>query len=277
MSRYKNKTEVVRTVIGLCLSFIAAFFAVLFVVLTVLSLMTSKAYIKFTVKNTDYAQKTVSYLEDHLADLAIPSGLGEDYFRGKINTKHLEEIENACFDANYASGAFNPDTTALKQEILNGFIEFANCEKTMLSDESDQALDTLADMCVAEYINAAAPKVFRYLSLYSGKLFKYFIFGAVSTAILSAGLIYFIKRLFKNGNSKTFIYFAICSSAIIEIILPAILLIQGAAQKLNISPAAAHGYICGYINGGLVMLLTIGLLMLVCCGVLFSKIIKQKD
>lgn len=269
-----KKQNILKKAISFTLSFIASFFLFLCTVCLTFAFVTSKIYLPTVEKISNYSAKSVPLLEEALNDLAIPSGLGNDFFTGKINKDDIKNLFTSSFLANY-DGKSAPDTDCYKQNLLTMFDEFAK-QNALVSDVDSASVDFLADECVAKYKNIAAPNVFKYLAIYSNKLFLPLILSSAVTLLLGLFAFFFIKKL--NKGSDEFVkyrFFIFTASGIMSGLAPTFLLIGRYAQKIAISTKPMHDFFCTYINFALSILVFIALL-LVLGGILpaFSK--KEK-
>lgn len=269
-----KKQNILKKSISFTLSFIASFFLFLCAVCLTFSFVTSKIYLPTVEKISNYSEESVPNLEQALNDLAIPSGLGNDFFTGKINKDDIKNLFTSSFIANY-EGKSAPTTDFYKQNLLTMFDEFAK-QNALVSDVDSASVDFLADECVAKYKNIAAPNVFKYLAIYSSKLFLPLILSSAVTLLLGLFAFFFIKKLNKgNGEFVKYRFYIFTASGIMSGLVPAFLLIGRYAQKIAISTKPMHAFFCTYINFALSILVFIAVL-LVLYGILpaFSK--KEK-
>ena len=254
----------VRRIISAVVAFLLCLFTTAAALLAVVSVVTSKQYINYTVKASDYSTKAADILTVNLNDLAIPSGLGEEFFSDKVSSQEISEIAKQCINKNYAGAAFSADTEKLKAELIGYFKEYAQSD--MIASDvqvTDEALSTLADMCIAEYTKAAAPDIFRYIALYSGKLFKFSLIGFAGTAMLTALSLWFLIKLNKGEPlNLSYPYFSFCSAGISLTILPTILLIGKIVNRLSISTKSVYDFVCMYLNNALWLCVILGIILL---------------
>ncbi len=266
----------IRAIINHTVAVITAMFIFLFGTCLALGIATSKGYIKFTVKSTDYIENSSAELKEGLISLAIPSGLPESFFDDKIDSAALLKLNNACIDNAYNKGTFSVDTTELKKDLVNDFKDYA-ASGALASDVdvTDEALGYLADLCAEKYEKTAANSVFKYLSYYAGKLNRYTLFAIIGTALLAAFGICFVLKLSKNAPDKRFMYFALCGGGLMLAIVPAIILIGRFVNKISIAARSMHLFISSFVNNILLFVLLLGLLII---GIaVFVLLFKKKD
>lgn len=271
----KNK-EILRAVINYTTAVITAMFIFLFCVCSDLSLATSKAYIKFTVKSTRYNELSAEELKDGLISLAIPSGLPENYFNDKVDVTALENLNKECIDNAYDAGKFSIETADLKEKFIKEFKDYA-ASGALASDVdvTDDSLSYLADLCVEKYERTAANSVFKYLAFYSSKLNKYLLLGTLGTLFVSILGLIFVIRLNKNTGNRNFLYFSLCGGGLMAGLIPAIILIGGFVRKISIASRSMHLFISNFVNNILLLLFIAGLLII---GVsVFVLLFKKKD
>lgn len=260
----KLNTITVRRIISAVIAFLLSLFATASALLAVVSVVTSRQYISYTVDTSDYSANAADILTANLNDLAIPSGLSDGFFSDKVSTEEISKITTQCIGKNYNGEAFSPDTAELKIRLIGYFKEYA--ESDMIASDiqiTDEALSTLADMCIAEYTKAAAPDIFRYIALYSGKLFKFSLIGFAGTAMLTALSLWFLIKLNKGEPlNLSYPYFSFCSAGISLTILPTIMLIGKIVNRLSISTKSVYDFVCMYLNNALWLCVILGIILL---------------
>lgn len=269
----KLNQETVRRIIGIVVAFLLSIFTIAAALLAVATVVTSKQYITYTVQNSDYTESSADILTQNLNDLAIPSGLSDNFFEGKVSYDELSEITALCIEQNYKGAAFSPDTSALKQKLIEYFKDFAQSDMAASDTQvTDEALSTLADMCITEYINAAAPDVLRYIALYSGKIFKFALIAFVAAAVIAVLCLVFLIKLNKGESLKiSYPYFSFCSAGISLTVLPLILLLGKHVNRLSISTKSVYDFVCMFLNNALWICVILGVILLILAVTLLLK------
>ncbi len=270
-----NKT-ILRKIFGCIAALITAVFIFAVFLCGVAYIATSEKYITSTVERTEYIEGSVSVLEGSLNSLTIPSGLPEDFFVGKINITELKNINTQCIEKNYISAPFNYDTANLQNELVTLFKDYANSAE--LADKSnidEAALEHLAELCVKDYKNTGGGRLFRMLSLYSGRINKYIPIAAAATTVLGLIGVIFLYKLVGKFVRNNYLYFSFAAAGIMLIAAPAWAVLSGTIRGLGITPQPALNFVCGYLEGAMYMLIAAGALLLV-LSVIFRFVIKIK-
>lgn len=271
----KNKA-ILGAAINYTIAVITAMFIFLFCACCAVFFATSKDYITFTARSTDYVETAAEELKDGLVSLAIPSGLPENYFDDKVDTAALEKLNKECIDNAYDSGKFSVDTADLKEKLIKEFNAYA-ASGALASDVdvTDESLSYLADLCVEKYEKTAANSVFKYLAFYASKLNRYIPFAVLGTFLLSALGIIFVINLNKKAADKRFLYFSLCGGGLMASAVPVIILIGGFVGKISIASRSMHLFISAYVNNILLFLSILGFLII---GIsVFILLFKKKD
>ena len=269
----KNK---LRSIISYIVAIITAMFIFLFGVSGALGILTSKIYIKGTVKRADYINISASELKETLISLAIPSGLPENFFDDKIDYDLLAELNNNCIDNAYDKSSFSVDTAKVKEKHLNIFKAYAN-SGALASDiaVTDESLEYLADLCTEKYEKLVANSLFKYLAFYSAKFNRFTPFAIIGTLIFAALGILFLVKLSKAMDEKKYLYFSLCGGGAMLGIVPAILLIGGFVKKISIASRSMHLFIIAFVNNILFFLLIFGIMLILTSA--FILVHKKKD
>ncbi len=268
-----------RAAVSYVVSVITAVFIFLFGVSSALGILTSKGYIKHTVKATDYINISADELRETLVSLAIPSGLPENFFADKIDYDLLKELNNNCIDNAY-NGSFSVETQNVKEKLLSIFWEYAE-SGALASDVAvtDESLEYLADLCTEKHEKTVASSLFKYLAFYSAKINRFTPFAIIGAFIMSALGVLFLIKLGKAANEKRFIYFSLCGGGIMLFAVPFILLVGGFIKKVSIASRSMHLFVVAFINNILLFLIILGIILIavsVCILVLKKKAAKKQ-
>lgn len=270
------KKECLRTVLGSIAALITAIFIFLCGTVVTVATVTSEGYIVTTVKKIGYIKNSVPELEATLNTLTVPSGLPNSFFTGKINEAELQKINEKCISQNYKAASFDYDFSALKAELINYFKEYASSPESAVSSAvSEEALSSLADICIESYKTTASGKIFKYLSLYSGKLHRFAVLGAIGLLLISIIGVLFLSKLGGKFIKSNYIYFALCAGGIMSAAIPAFILITGAVRKLGITPKPVLDFITGFANGALYMMIAYGAVLII-LSVVFRFLITRR-
>lgn len=262
-----RKGRIVRTVAGSVLGFVAAVCLTVSVLCFTLLWTASESHMHTSLKNVNYPEAIVPYLEEELNELAIPSGLPDHFFTGKTDVTVLESILNGSVRANYAGESFSPDTSALAAELREMFWAYAESEGITASEE---AVDSLTVLCVNQYIRTGSPTAFAYLAGYAQKITPYVRIAAIVSLVAAAGLIVYLLRI----RMRLMVFCAAGGAGAMLFTLPLILLLTGAIGSLGLSPEPVRLFAVDYLSKPLIVLTVAGgilLLAAVALTVLFAR------
>ena len=271
----KNRT-ILKSVINYTASIVTALLCFLLCVAIAFGVLTSKWYIKSTVKSSKYISGAATELKEDMISLAIPSGLPENFFNDKISTDLLLDLNNQIINNAYGSANFKTDITAVKAYHIALFKEYASsAELDNELEVSEEGLNYLSDLCAEKYKKMGANSVFKYLSLYAGKLNAYMPFAIIGLIAVNAFCFMFLIKLGKAERDKRFIYFSLCGAGIMTLALPLFVILGGYVKKISISSRAMHQFIMSYVNNILTLLVILGVILIALS--IFILFFKKKD
>lgn len=262
-----RKARIVRTAAGAVLGFVAAVCLAISVLCFTLLWTASESHMHASLKNVNYPEAIVPYLEEELNELAIPSGLPDHFFTGKTDVSVLASILDGSVRANYAGESFSPDTTALAAELREAFWAYAESEGITASEE---AVDSLTQLCVNQYIRTGSPTAFAYLAGYAQKISPYVRIAAIVCLAAAAGLTVYLLRI----RMRLMVFCAAGGAGAMLFTVPLILLLTGALDRLGLSPEPVRLFAVDYLSNPLIVLSVAGgILMLaaVVLTVLFAR------
>lgn len=268
--------NIFKIVINYTVSAITAVFIFLFCCSVAIGVLSSKSYIKSSVKTTDYIAISAEELKEDMISLAIPSGLPDNFFDDKINNAALLKLNNNCIDNAYDKGAFSIDAANITQYHIDIFKEYAESGALASdTDVTDESLNYLAELCTEKYKKTAANSVFKYLSFYAAKINKFMPFAIIGTLLFSVFCVVFLLKLSKSQNDKRYIYYALCGSGIMTALIPSIVLLGGFIKKISISSRAMHLFIISFVNNILLILVILGIILIALA--VFFLLFKNKN
>ncbi len=262
-----RKSRIIRTAAGAVLGFVAAVCLAVSVLCFTLLWTASESHMHASLKNVNYPEAIVPYLEEELNELAIPSGLPDHFFTGKTDVPVLASILDGSIRANYAGERFSPDTTALAAELREAFWAYAESEGITASEE---AVESLTQLCVNQYIRTGSPTAFAYLAGYAQKICPYVRIAAIVCLAVAAGLIVYLLRI----RMRLMVFCGVGGAGTMLLAAPLVLLLTGALNKLGLSPEPVRLFASDYLSKPLIILSVAGgILMLaaVALTILFAR------
>lgn len=218
--------------------------------------ITDTWYLPHMVDVSGFAEKDVPLLEEDLNAIAIPSGLGETFFTGKVQADDLRPLTAARIAAGRRSGAFAPDTAALHDKWAAAFREYADSVSLPATDE---AINSLADLCVEEYKKHAAPEMLGLLAEYSARFSRYVLIGGAGLLLVALLLLLFQLR-FRNAFYPAV---SLGAGGLMLLGIPLVLLLGRYVERIGISSAAMRGLIAAYVNGTLRICIAAGAVLFI--------------
>lgn len=213
--------------------------------------------------NDKYYNLALDSLRQTLKDeIAPPSHMPEEVFGELFNVYLIEEDSQESVRAILEGIDYFHDSSQIRKMVMDRFIKYA--EENNI-DHAETNLEALADICIEEYkrqISVPYLKSFAPIRHMFQEAFTYMILILSFLLILLLFFLFGIHR-FKHRALRYCIY-SLFASALLMIPIPLFLLIQGAYNKINLSPEHVKMLFTSMISSTL--------LSLVLCGALIAAV-----
>ena len=257
----QKRNRILRTCAGILLAFVASVFLTLSAVSCTLLCVLSEGSMRASLDRVSYAEKVIPNLEDQLDELANPSGLPDGFFAGKTDLSDVKDLLDQSIRSRYAGEAFKPDTASLEQKLSETFYAYAEANGIKASEE---AVNTLVQLCVNKYVGNASPTAFSYLISYALKLTPYLWIAFGAGLLVSTVILCYLIRI----RMIAYVCFAAGGAGLMLFLAPFVLLVGSFVKRLNVSPEAVRLFLSDYLNRPLTVLLICGAVLIAASVVL---------
>lgn len=273
MKDFFNK-ERLRLIISIVLSFLICLGLFFTAVLADILVFSSPSFIVNSAKKSNYPDFAVKQITEELNDLAIPSGLPEDFFTGKIDKKAFSKIFYSCTE-NLASGNkdYKLNVEDFKTEIYTLVADYSKNEAGDFSSEVENDIKNFSTECANIYLSYVNPSLTSYvLELFSSA--KNYIVIALAVSVVFTLIVGVV--LFKLNHVKRFIkycYASVMGSALTIGVIPSYLLITNEISRISISSKSLFVLVTTLAEQFLwVMVVSAVILVLVAIAMISTKI-----
>lgn len=251
-----------RVVISLLLAFVLCLGVFMLALTATLSIATQNDYVADSAKRSGYAKQAHSELIMDLNYLAIPSGLPQNFFNGKIDYEKFEKSFFGCLENSISpSKNFTLDFSDVETEILSLITEYSENVVGELSPETEQALEDFAAECVSIYASYVKPPLVGYVFSVFAPMRKYLLLGIAVSVVLSFAAGYLLFKLNDILPFKKYCFASFMGAALTTGIIPFFLVITNEISKLSITTKSLHQITTCYINDLLWLMIIAGTLL----------------
>lgn len=256
--------DVLRTITSFVLTFILCLGVSLFTALTSFFIFTGSTFIVNSAEKSKYTEYAYSELVGDFNDLAIPSGLPQDFFNEKVNYKKFCENFYGCLNNIISkTESFDEDLKDVENEILKLITDYSASAGGELSDSTQKALKEFSSECISIYSSYVKPSLIDYAFSLIAPFKKYLPLGMLISAFLSIFAGFMLFKINRNSSFKKYCYTSFMSAALTVGVIPFILIATKEVAKLLITKESLHEITTGFINDFLWLMVVSGILLAV--------------
>ncbi len=257
----KNK-QIAKSVIAILVAFILTFALACLNICLSAKIISSANFIKGVTEKSKYADKAAIEIKEALSDLAIPSGLPEDFFDDKVSQSQVAELFNSAIAQSFQGGA-KPDFSSIKETLSKDINDYANENFVSISKETQTAIKTLTEECCNIYIRYCSPSILQFLGQIIKTLSKVIIVGIAASALLVVVALVFILRLVDRKNFLFYSFSSFLGAGLLSGIIPLVLLITNKISHVAILSKSIYGFLCSFVNGSLLIIVLFSALFVI--------------
>lgn len=233
--------ERLRLIVSFILSLFVCLGLFFTAVLVDILIFSSPSFISNSAKKSDYTQFAVVQITEELNDLAIPSGLPEDFFTDKINKNSFSKLFYNCLN-NQAEG--NKDYTLnvdeFKNEVHTRVTDYSKNEGGELTSEVEKDIELFSQECSKIYLSYVNPSLISYLLEVLVSVKKYLIIALAISIAFTLAIGMFLFKLNHKGAFFKYLFCA-CSGASLTLgVIPICLIATNEIAKISISSKSLY-------------------------------------
>lgn len=255
-----------KKVLYIAVSFLTAFLIFVFGAALTGAVATSEAYIKTAIKNSEYTKKVSIEIADKMQDIAIPSGLPQDFFDDKIKTDYINTTIDKCVSAATKGEEYAYNNEEIVELVYNDILEYAKEKNIDINEESKGMLLETASLSAEFYSNYTYKLFYKILGFINNVSKLLFIAAGVLFVIIVAICMVLLK--------KEELSFALMGGGVM-LLVATVLMLSSSLFKLSISSAAVVGFINTFLGGVATIIGILGAIFVV-LGIVSAKFILKR-
>jgi len=211
---------------------------------------------------------------------AIVSGLSAEIFDGVFG---LEELSSHC--DSYAISLiknmdYSLDTSAMEKKLSENIKQYVEEKNLEVDGDIDEVISNFTAAVMTYYKSAIHFPYFDQIASVFRLFDRLLMYILPCMAVFAVVLIILLIRLntFKKNRAYRYLAYSFLSSALSTLVIPAFCYITKFYRRLNISPEYLYKYIVAYMENGLRIFVTAGLLLLGAgiISITVSAVIKKR-
>lgn len=240
MNKFSSKDRL-RAIISFILSVLICLGLFFTATLADILIFSSPSFIRTCAEKSNYTEFAVSQLTDELNDLAMPSGLPDDFFTDKINKKDFVSIFFTCLD-NLTSGnkEYKLSVDKFKTEVYNLVSDYSKNEVGDFSSEVEKDIERFSEECSNIYLSYINPSLTSYLFELLTSARTYLILALVFSVVFTLGVGAFLFKVNNNGAFIKYCFASLCGASLTLGVIPAYILFADEISKVSISSKSLY-------------------------------------
>ncbi len=226
------------------------------------------------IEKSDYTTLAIADMTDELNMLAIPSGLPEDFFNGKINAEDFCAIFYPSLKNTLAkNNDFVLNVDGFKTEIRKEVTEYTKNEVEIITSETEKDIADFSDACGNVYLSYINPSLLSYILNLLSSVSKYAIWANLVALLFSAACVFMLLKLNDKNDLLKFLFASFMGAALTIGVIPGYLLLTKELSKVGITSKSLFAIVTGLGNGFLsILVAAAGILIVIAVFFLVIKI-----
>lgn len=265
-----DKQQLLRRIIGALLAFFFAcgLFGMLVITL-VRSTLLNASYLSHCYGTGDIYDRMVAEIQTEYTDLGIPGGIPEEVFAKVLDKQQIVKTVNDMIESEYRNEPYTVDTAVVRNTLYTAFVEYMETENIYITDELEESLTYLADLCAQKYAagvsNTFVRHFIRLMLSYDTSLTTAWIICLLFTVGCGTLMIRTRSRL---SSVLRYGGLSLAGTGWMLTIVPAIILLSGRLARLAIAPLSLKYLISAYVSHVCYFAIGAGVVLLIGAGTL---------
>jgi|GEM_PF-2571354 len=280
----KNTTHHNKKVMRRSISFVLSYlltliFAVLFILVGILAGVFNDSVILNHLQRSNYYQSIYTTIQNNAESVLLPTGIDISVLSDVITMDRVYIAAKNTIEAEIKGESVVQDTKRIKNQLKENILRFADEKELLLEAEQQVGVETLCEAVSTEYTKMLDFPFIKYYVQYKTTYQSLMRIGVPILLLLATVIIVILLKLHKYQHQGVrYVAYSVLAASIMITIVPVLLLVSKAYQKLNVSPKYFYNFMVNYIRwdisvfvyiGGIGLAIFTGLL-------LYISILKKK-
>ena len=245
-----------RTIFSVILSFFVSLGLFGAVICADLLYISSPKFALSAAEESNYSKYAVEQLTEELCDLAIPSGLPEDFFIGEIDSDKFHSLFMDVTQSTItANKTYKLNLKDFNTQVLNMVTEYSKHEVGDYSDKVEKDIIRFANECENVYLSYVNPSLVSYslTTLNSARKYVNIALAVSVIFVLISGVVLF--KLNRIGRFANYCCVAFGGAALTVGAIPAFLIATNEVSRIAISSKSLYAFITTFAQQALWVIL----------------------
>lgn len=244
---------------------LAIFISIMGIMLSVKLGFASNNSVMNSMNEVDYYQMVYNDFISKCESLAIPNGLNKEVFDGVVSVEQIRSDGNSYLKAELNSSTFEINIEGYSKKLSDNIYAYVEKNNLTADGDIDEIVDSFCEDIMDYYIEVIRLPYASTIGAVFRTISDYFPYVFCAMFVLSLGTIWILVKQNPHKRNRIFRYLAYStmSGAISTLVVPIFCMITRFYRRLQIYPEYMYKFIVRYIEDGINIMLSIGVIFLV--------------
>lgn len=272
-----SKSSVISMIASMLLSI---FVTVLAVLISVKLGFASNNSIINSMEKVGYYDMVYEEFIEKSESLIIPNGLSIEVFDGVFSKEQIRSDGNSYLTAELNSNVFKVNIERYEEKLKENIYNYVEKNQLQVDGEAEKVIGDISDEIIDYYVEMLRVPYASTIGVIFRTITKFFpfIFVAMSVFAVVAIWIIYMQNPYKKNRIFRYLAYATMSGAISTLVIPIYCMVTKFYERIQLRPEYVYKFIVQYIEDGLGILVTVGIVLLTVsvAMIILSTYIKHK-
>lgn len=240
MSKFFSK-ERLRFIVSFILSLLICLGLFFTAVCADLLIFSHPSFVVYCGEKSNYCEYAALQLENELNELAIPSGLPENFFTGKIDKNSFSKAFYECLKNQALDNKnYTLNVDEFKNEVHTRVTDYSKNEGGELTSQVQKDIELFSQESSNIYLSYVNPSLISYLLEVLVSIKKYLLIALVISVVFTLAIGIFLFRLNRKEAFFKYCFCASCGAALTLGVIPSYLIATNEIAKISISSKSLY-------------------------------------
>lgn len=189
------------------------------------------------IMKTNYSVELMEAMYVECESITLPIGLPIEVVHNIFDLEDVKRDVSASVKASVEENEFNPDTTLIREKLLDNIDVYLEEENLQLSDEQNEYLEEYLTLIEDEYKDNIEMVVITRAMPYWNSFLDVALVAVIGIIVLATIIIIAIVKMYSwRHRALRFITYSTLSAFLMSVILPVVIYVSHFYERLSISP-----------------------------------------
>lgn len=223
---------------------------VLTALLTMAFTVNSPAYMKQSLKNSDFSEEAYNLLEVNYRSYALGGNFPQELFLDVLSVEKIDEDMNAAVDRLYAGDTEFVEYTEVQKALVDTMLQYADEQGVTLDETMQSGITEVADYSRTDYARYVGIPLMSQLHTILSKVDRVIWISVAILAVLTAASLFLTYRLAGGRTSgMRFLAYSFTAAAVLCLLIAFAVFPLLGLNGLALEPISLKAFLLTYLAG----------------------------